>query len=268
MIYRSHYKNMFVSGRLDDGRAFVAMCGTHSNNYPYHPQAGFDDLLLVVGNECFALHRRHLNSLRLTLGPGEQAFAGFHGIADDEYGEPVHIDFSLNLFASRHRPRVEGIGVRHLMLGLLWEPALVVGTGNVAIGNRRAHVERAAGELEIGRLTNLRGAPFEFGYEYTAAAEHEELPVAHVKFRTYPLYDDARGALLRVLLKIGRAHESVRLQGKELVEANNLDLRHAQSVIGHTIDLGPAQITREIVRIGNGLDARFAFRERIDRKDQ
>ena len=267
MIYRSSYKNLFVSGRLDDGRPFVALCGTHSRNYPYlHPQAGFDDLLLVVGNEAFAVQGRQLSSLRLVLGPGEHAFAGFHGIAENEFGEAIHVDFELNLFASRHRPRVEGIGIRHLMLGLLWEPALVVGTGNLSIHNDRARIERAAGELEIGRLTNLRGDRFQFGYEYAAAAEHEEEPCADVQFRTYPLYDDARGALMRLMLKLGRASETVHLQGKELRAGHAPDLRHAECVIGHSVDLGPALIKREIVRLGSGLGARYAFRERIDRK--
>lgn len=267
MIYRSSYKNLFVSGRLDDGRPFVVMCGTHSSNYPYrHPQAGFDDLLMVVGTDVFAVQQRRLNTLRLTLGPGEHALAGFHGVAENEYGEAHHVDFELNLFASRHRPRVEGIGVPQLMLGLLWEPALVVGAGNLAIHNHRSRIERAAGELEIGRLTNLRGAPFQFGYEYTAAAQHEEVPSAEVQFRTYPLYQGKRGALLRVLLKVGRAQEAVRLQGKELLDGKAPDLRQAECVVGHSIDLGPAYIKREIVRLGSGLGARYAFRERIDRK--
>jgi hypothetical protein len=266
VIYRSSYKNLFVSGRLDDGRPFVAMCGTHSSNYPYrHPKTGFDDLLLVVGADTFAIQQRRL-ALRLSLGPGEHAFAGFHGIAENDVGDEVHIDFELNLFASRHRARVEGIGVPQLMLGLLWEPALVVGTGNLFMHNQRSRIERAAGELELGRLTNLRGAPFEFGYEYTAAAEHEAVPVAEVGFRTYPLHNDSRGALMRVLLKLGRASESVRLQGKEMIHASTTDLRKAEPVVGHRIDLGPALITREIVRLGSGLGARYAFRERIDRK--
>ena len=122
--------------------------------------------------------------------------------------------------------------------------------------------------MERGKLNNVRGERFEFGYEYSAAARCDGTPAAHVRFQTYPLHSDERGDLLRTLLRLRPAAESVTLEGHEAKEGDVHQLQpvsSAEVVAGHDIDLGPAIITRELVR-WNKSNPRYAFREWIEPK--
>jgi len=271
-LYRSNYLNTFLSGRLEDGREVALVAGAHSRYFPYHnPRSGFDDVLLVVGSETLRVSGRHISSLGISLGPRDSASVFYNGRAYARSGAAIQLDFHFNLFARVHAARPQGVGIPHLMLGLLWQPALVVGSGTITIHDDRFRVVNVVGEMERGTLTNVRSRFFQFGYEYFATARTGGAPVAYVTFRTYELHPGLAGLIVRAMQRIHPSRESVTMSGDRLVEGdpnevNPGGLEKLEPVVGHTINLGPASISRGIVRVGQGDSARYAFHERVTRE--
>ncbi|MGH7469191.1 MAG: hypothetical protein ACRENP_14640 [Longimicrobiales bacterium] len=270
-LYRSGYLNTFLVGRLEDGRDFALVAGTHSRHYPYaHPYSKWDDVLLAVGNDTYLVSGRQISSLGLSLGPNNVASVFYHGRAFSPSGAAVQLDFQFNLFARLYPVRPQGVGLRPMLLGLSWQPALVVGTGSLTIHDRRVRVPHVTGEMERGSLTNLRSRFFEFGYEYLAAAR-PDVPACYVEFHTFPLRDGLAGLPLRTLLRFAPARESLTLEGNRPEPGDRNMLKPAPTetvtrVLAHDVNLGPAIIHRELVRIGSMATVRYAFRERISSK--
>jgi hypothetical protein len=266
-FYRAGYLNAFLTGRVADGREFALVAGTHSRHYPYyHPKSKWDDVLLVVGAETYIVSGRRVSSLGLALGPRDAASVFYNGRASARSGAAVQLDFHFNLFARTYPPRPQGIGTRYAVLGLLWQPALVVGTGSLTIHDTRMRVHQVIGEIERGGLTTLRGRWFEFGYDYLAAVRERDTPAVCVDFRTYALHRGRRGLLLRWLLRLHPAAELVTL-GPERIEPGDpyavrpqheADLR---VLLENRVDLGPATIARQVVRFDDPGPAGFGFRE-------
>ena len=265
-VYRSGYVNAFLTGRVDDGRELALVAGTHSRSYPYlHPRSNWDDVLLIVGADTFRLSSRRISTLRLSLGPGNAAALSFNGRAYTPARAAVQIDFQFNLFAQIHKARPQGLG----LIGMLWQPALVVGTGALTIHDRRLGVSRVVGEMERGTLTNLRGRLFQFGYDYFVTARESTAPAVCVEFRTYELHAGSSGLALRTLLRIRPARELLTLEGTQLENGDVHNLRpHAEEsitvMVSNRVNLGPGTITRELVRVGSAERARFALREHIE----
>jgi hypothetical protein len=270
-LYRSGYLNTFLVGRLEDGRDLALVAGTHSRHYPYaHPYSKWDDVLLAVGADTYLVSGRQISSLGLALGPRDVASVFYHGRAFSRSGAAVQLDFNFNLFARLYPMRPQGLGLRPLLLGLNWQPALVVGTGSVTLHDRRVRVPHVVGEMERGSLTNLRSRFFEFGYEYLSAAR-PDVPACYVEFQTFALRTGLSGLPLRTLLRLAPARESLTLEGSRPEPGDRLTLKPLASeavtrVLAHDVNLGPAIIHRELVRIGSLDTVRYAFREQISRK--
>ena len=267
-LYRSGYLNAFLVGRLDDGRDFALAAGTHSRNYPYaNPLSKWDDVLVVVGGDGYLVSGRRISSLGLALGPRDVATVFYSGRATSPSGASVQLDFHFNLFARQYPARPQGVGVRYVLLGLLWQPALVVGTGSLTIHDQRAQIPHVVGEMERGSLTNMRSRFFQFGYEYLAVAR-ADVPAAYVEFRSYALHGGLTGLPVRLLLKLSSGAEALTMEGARPENGDRLSLKPAATenenrLLGHEVNLGPATIKREIVRVGSLSSVRYAFRERI-----
>jgi hypothetical protein len=90
-----------------------------------------------------------------------------------------------------------------------------------------------------------------------------------VEFRTYELHAGSSGLPLRTLLRIRPARELLTLEGTQLENGDVHNLRpHADEsvavMVSNRVNLGPATITRELVRVGSAERARFALREHIE----
>ncbi|HSL70868.1 MAG TPA: hypothetical protein VK864_11545 [Longimicrobiales bacterium] len=266
-FYRAGYLNAFLTGRVDDGREFALVAGTHSRHYPYrHPKSKWDDVLLVIGADTYLATGRRISSLGLALGPRDAASVFYNGRAFARSGAAVQLDFQFNLFARVFPPRPQGIGTRYAVLGLQWQPALVIGTGSLTIHDTRLRVSQVIGEMERGGLTSLRGRWFEFGYDYLCSVRERETPAACVDFRTYALHPGRRGLLLRALLRLRPATELLTLGPDRLEPGDPHKLRPQRDTNLHVmltnrVDLGPATISRQIVRINEAGNAGFALHE-------
>jgi hypothetical protein len=270
-FYRSSYLHVFLTGKLEDGRDVALVAGTHSDNYPYfHPDSSFDDVLLLVGPHSYLVTAREIPSLGISLGPRDAASVQYNGQVTLPDDSVVPIDFHFNLTSQTYRPKSLGIGTGAFTLGLLWQPALIVGNGSITIKNERLRIAKVVGEMERGSLLNVRGSAFQFGYEYFATARTTDVPVAFVKFHTYALHHGANSWLLRLLLKFSPAREAVTLEGERPHPGDPFALAGAGAasdlLVGHSVDLGPAVIHRQLVRVRSMPHSRIAFHERIEAK--
>jgi hypothetical protein len=113
----------------------------------------------------------------------------------------------------------------------------------------------------------VRSRFFQFGYEYLAVAR-ADVPAAYVEFRSYALHGGLAGLPVRLLLRLSSGKEALTMEGPRPENGDRLSLRpaateHEHRLLGHDINLGPAVIRREIVRVGSLSSVRYAFRERI-----
>lgn len=270
LLYRSAYRSALVVGRLDDGGDFAVVAGTHGRHYPYyHPRSRWDDLLLVVGPLRLRAVGRRLSGLSLDLHLPGPATIAYHGRASDSAGALLDVDLHLELQATSFPPRPEGIGVGRLLLGLLWQPALVRGTGTVSVnGTPRSEIRQLAGEAERGLLTNLRAPAFRFGFDYLAVTRPAGEPAAFVRFNTWPLARGAGALPLRLLLSMAAASEALTLtpSGARPGDTAGLDARPdeaAEPLVRSPVPLGPATLERQLVRFGFGDAARFGLLEHV-----
>ena len=267
-VYRSGYLNAFLVGRLEDGRDFALVAGSHSRHYPYaHPQSKWDDLLLAVANDTYLITGRQIAALALSLGPGDVARVSFHGRAFTSTASAVQLDFHFNLFARQYPARPVGLGVRRMVLGLLWQPALVIGTGNLTVHDRRASIPHVVGEMERGSLLNIRSRFFEFGYEYRAAVR-PGAPAAYVEYQSYPLHPGLVSLPVRTVLRRERGRASLTLAGDTPEVGDRFHLKpttgeSTTSLLAHEVNLGPAIIRRELLRVGTLASVRYTFHEQI-----
>jgi hypothetical protein len=266
-LYRSGYLDAFLVGTLEDGRDIALAAGVHSRHYPFfHPRAKWDDLLLVVGDERLSAVGRNLSSLTLTLGPRRRAVIGFHGRAIRPSGALVDVHLHLELEATIHSPRAEGIGLRYALVGLQWQPALVRGSGSVTLHGQRVRVASIAGLMERGSLTNVRGRWFHPSLRYLAAARVSEVdPAVYVRFDVRALTRGLAGLPLRLFLRANPVEEALTVTGARVRSGDLLDLEPGEdepveSLLRHVVDAGPARVERELVRVGEGTRRRYAFR--------
>jgi len=280
-LYRSGFLAAFVCGRLDDGADFALAVGSHASHYPYaHPRSRWDELLLVAGDERLLVSGHRISPLGLALGPGRRAIIAYHGRAarvtggnasGASRGVAVDIDLNLDLDAVVHHPRIQGLGLGRPLIGLQWQPALVRGSGSLALDGRRRRIARAAGLMERGSLTNLRGKLFQFAYEYLAVCRPDGEPAAYVRFATTPLHRGIAGLPLRLLLATGIASEEVTLTAArpEHGDAFGLAPRPGEPVarlVSHRIEIGPGTLVSELVAIGDA-ERRYGLRQIVTRRD-
>lgn len=278
-LYRSGFLASFICGKLDDGADLALAVGSHARNYPYaHPRSRWDELLLVAGDDRLLVAGRRISPLGIALGPGNRATLTYHGRAfllppdsgpDPSRAMAVDVDVNLDLDAVVYQPRTQGIGLRYSLVGLQWQPALVRGSGSLTLNGRR-RIAHAAGLMERGSLTNLRGKAFQFGYDFLAVCRPAGEPAAYVRFAAAPLHTGVVGLPLRVLLAAGIARDEVTLEGSRPRQGDPYGLapRHAEPVatlVRHQTDLGPGTLTSELVVIG-GADRRYALRQSVGRR--
>ena len=268
-FYRAGYVNALLCGRLEDGSELVVMAGEHGRNYPFlHPRSRWDDLLMVAG-ECRLLAAgRRLPPLTLVLRDDGSALLVYRGLAATAGGALVDVDLELRLSAHLVRPRWEGIGRGPLLLGLRWQPALVRGTGTLALDGARRRVEAVSGEMERGSLRNLRWRGFRVAWDYLAATRPGPDAAAHVAFRSYPLARGPAGLLLRALLLLAGARENLTIaEGRtESGDARGLAPAPGEAVepwVESVVNLGPARLVRQLARIGPPGRHRWALLERF-----
>lgn len=280
-FYRSGFLASFVCGRLDDGADLALGVGSYARHYPYaHPRSRWDEFLLLAGDERLLVSGRRISPLGIALGPGRRASIAFHGHAfrvapgsarDASRAVAVDVDLNLDLDAVVQHPRVQGLGFRHATLGLLWQPALVGGSGSLTLDGRRRRVDHAAGLMERGSLTNLRAKPFQFAYDFLAVCRPAGEPAAYVRFATSPLHGGIAGLPLRLLRATGIAGEEVTLTGAgpRHGDAYGLAPRPAEPVdvlVGHRVGLGPGTLVSELIAIGDA-ERRYGLRQIVSRRD-
>lgn len=272
-FYRSGYVSTFLAGRLQDGSDFALVAGAHGRHFPYYdPRSQWDDLLLVAGDRSLVAAGRRLPPLSLVLGD-RSAVVAYHGLAAAAGGGAaplVDIDLSLELHARLFRPRSEGLGRGRLLLGLLWQPALLRGRGTLSLNGVRHRVELVAGAMERGTLLNLRWPLFRFAYDYLGITRAGAEPAAHVAFRVRPLARGLAALPLRLALALARARERLTLAGDTPARGDRRALGPAPgdeltAVVESVVDLGPARLTRQLVRVGGPVRARWGLREEFSR---
>ncbi len=268
-FYRSGYVSTFLAGRLQDGSDFALVAGAHGRHFPYYdPRSQWDDLLLVAGDRGLLAAGRRLPPLSLVLGEGS-AVVAYHGLAAAAGGAAaplVDIDLDLELHATFYRPRSEGLGRGRLLLGLLWQPALLRGRGTLALNGARHRIDLVAGEMERGTLLNLRSPLFRFAYDYLGVTRAGAEPAAQVAFRVRPLARGLAALPLQLALALARAHERLTLAGDAPVRGDPRALGPAPGdevapIVESVVDLGPARLTRQLVRVGGPLRPRWGLRE-------
>jgi len=280
-FYRSGFLAAFVCGRLDDGADLALAIGSHASHYPYaHPRSRWDELLLVAGEERLFISGRRISPLGIALGPGRRAIIAYHGravrvAAGGAQGAAravaVDVDLNLDLDAVVHHPRIQGVGVGRALLGLQWQPALVRGSGSLTLDGRRRRIDRAAGLMERGSLTHLRGKLFQFGYEYLAVCRPDAEPATYVRFTAAPLHRGLAGLPLRLLLATGIASEEVTLTAARPQHGDALGLaprpgEPVEGLVGHRMELGPGTLVSELVAIGDA-QRRYGLRQTVQRRD-
>jgi len=280
-LYRSGFLAAFVCGRLDDGADLALAVGSHASHYPYaHPRSRWDELLLVAGDERLLVSGRRISPLGIALGPGRRAIIAYHGRAvrvasgdarSTSRAVDVDVDLNLDLDAVVHHPRIQGLGIRRPLIGLQWQPALVRGSGSLTLDGRRRRIASAAGLMERGSLTNLRGKLFQFGYEYLAVCRPDGEPAAYVRFTTTPLHGGITGLPLRLLLTTGIASEEVTLTAARPQHGDAFGLapgpgEPVAGLVSHRMEIGPGTLVSELVAIGD-TERRYGLRQIVRRRD-
>jgi len=280
-FYRSGFLAAFVCGRLDDGADLALAVGSHASHYPYpHPRSRWDEFMLLAGDERLLFAGRRISPLGIALGPGRRATIAYHGRAfraapggaeGAGRAPAVDMDLNLDLDAVVYAPRTQGLGLRRPLLGLQWQPALVRGSGSLTLDGRRRRIDHAAGLMERGSLTYLRGKLFQFGYEYLAVGRPAGEPAAYVRFATAPLHRGIAGLPLRALLATGIAGEELTVTADRALpgDPHGLAPRPAEPVVGlvgHSVELGPGTLVSELIAIGEA-EQRYGLRQIVRRRD-
>jgi len=267
-LYRSGYVSTFLAGRLQDGADFALVAGAHGRHYPfYHPSCRWDDLLLLAGDRGLLAAGRRLPPLSLVLAEGS-ALVAYHGLAAAADGALVDVDLDLKLHARLYRPRSEGLGRGRLLLGLLWQGALLRGRGTLALNGARRRIDLVAGAMERGTLLNLRWPLFRVGFDYQGLTRAGPEPAAHVAFRAWPLARGPAAAPLRAALALLRAREDLTLAGLTPARGDPRSLGPTPDepvvpIVESIVDLGPARLTRQLLRVGGPTRVRWGLRERF-----
>ncbi|MBI4546230.1 MAG: hypothetical protein HY703_13610 [Gemmatimonadetes bacterium] len=268
-FYRSGYLGAFLVGTLEDGSDLAVVAGSHARHYPYfHPLSKWDDLLVAAGSERLLIAGRRVSSLNIALGPSENATVAYHGRAFRTSGAAVDLNLHLELRATVHHPRAEGLGVRYALLGMQWQPAFVRGSGSVTLEGRRLRIESATGLMERGSLIHLRGRMFQFAFHYLAVARAGGETV-YLRFSTAALHRGLAGIPMRLMLAGNVAREELSIGKGRPAPGDREQLapqpgEATEPVLVHRVDVGPAYLSRELVRIGSGEGRRYGLRQSID----
>jgi hypothetical protein len=280
--YRSRYVNMTIAGRTEAGATFALVAGKHDQYFPYFdPRSKWDNLLLLVGDEALVASARELAGLAIEVPDQARGLTRvrFYGAARRADGTSRQV--SIELALDHVRFDAVQLGKRYNFLdldeipGLRWQPhALTARTGSIEIDGARARLAAVAGEVEIGRLTNLRAPEFALAYAYLAVAHadpSEPAPewYAHVTFTSYALH--AEGVLGRLVDWYARtsASETLTLRDGRRHTGNDRGVAPERVVVlaSDVIDLGPATLDRQLVAT---TDARgrtaYGLREIFTRK--
>ena len=269
-IYRSTYLNTVLAGDTEDGRPFALVAGTHSRNYPFRDhKSRWDDLLLLIGDEVLTVSARHISDLGITLNDGKDACIFFHGRASTPRGAAINVDLSINLEPHVLPPLAQGLGFRYLLLGLLWQPALVRGSGSITVREKRVRITNVNGEMERGALTNVSLKAFQFSYKYTALAKSNHRS-AYVEFTAGALHEGLLGLPVTSMLRVQPVHVSSTITQDGYVEGDRdcllpLPGERVTVLASNRVELGPARAIRELIRVGDGAAARDGLREIIGR---
>jgi hypothetical protein len=277
-FYRSGYLGTFFTGRIEDGGELAVVAGIYGRHFPYfHPRSRWDGLLVLAGGERLAVATRRISTLNLGLGPGPLAVVGYHGRAFRASGRVVDLDLHLEFRARVFPARPQGLGRGRMLLGLEWQPALIEGHGSIRLQGKRRRIERAEGIVERGSLSSLRGRAFELGFDYFAAAglaareRSPGGPGVYVRLRIQPLHRGVAGLPLRILLPRGRAAEELTLAGTRPEPGDIWGLaprpdEPVEPLLADRLDLGPAFLSRQLLRLGEGDRRRYAFHQRTEAK--
>jgi hypothetical protein len=248
------YTNLTLAGSLVGGGPLALVAGTHGPNFPYfHPASQWDSVLLLAGHDPYAISAREIEGLSFNVDDGSGQRDGhieFEGVVHDAAGRSVEVEVSLPVKSTGFRTFQLGrpLGIRFLP-GATWRPFHLGAApgGYVVIDGHRHEVEGFQGHLETGRLRTPRGERFAVVYDYVALASEA---YAYVSFVIRPLRPV--GVFARVLAAILARFATTELT---FVDGNLFegDARGASGsqlnvLISDTIDVGPADLNRQLVR--------------------
>jgi hypothetical protein len=279
LIYGSQFRHLVIAGRTRDGREFALAAGQHEPDYPY-PEAGFDAVILKVGDRLLQRASRQLSGLELPmLQPHEERELAMalelRAAAKEPHDTPgrelVLVECSLPLrLGAAH---VTQLGPQKWVgdwFGMV--PGMRYAVMVMDVSQRNAPWIRLdgqevaldpltlTGQIEWGDLANWSCRSCVFGYRYRCAVEPSGDRV-RVDLRTYSLYAD--GWMSRTADLIADATASVDLVGGRhrgapppppdvAPRADALKLVRVERLVSAPLRLGPADVDRALCRFRDG----------------
>lgn len=223
-FYDTQYENLVLSGQLDGGERFFFVSGTHDKGFPWGDSEIFWDVLLMLGDERFAVTDRVLEGLDIDVEKGSYRYHGELFAIRDGYSasfrqmrtgaphvEPVEAEIEITFEAAAFNsvpfpfPLVPKL-VRRLSselaktlrealpserpLGIHITPhSVAVSSGTIRIGDRewRIAAHRTAGEAERGSFRNLKEPTLLYHYFCSPAADGS---VTRIQIQSSTLRDE------------------------------------------------------------------------------
>jgi len=270
LIKQGRYHNMVLRGQTDNGTPVTVITGKH-RGFPFVSKKGnWDNFQVKVGNKSYAINHSDMSRLKISFkgkGDNKKVKVSYDGVAleqkttshrmqdYDKRRLPAPVSKGYKPVSFQVEMSAKSLGMLPMgvtgVMGMEYFPNKVQATakGKLTVGSKVHGFNKAAGELETGRMSNLsKKRVMAAVYDYRGVAG--EGGVGHVAFVGKGAGTAKKGALSRGLAKV--MNGVARVMGTRSFGFGPEGMRHNKTlqvrdgrIVGHDVIQFPNGVTLE-----------------------